>query len=328
MLLKVLQLGLLLSLMTVVVQCTPPNLHTRSAHDHHNNKERIDDAFDAHLQHVSEHQGDDDHELDHEAILGSRQKAAEFDGLSAEESKRRLKALVEKGGMDANGDGFVDKEELSNWVLKSFKNLAMEEGEDRLEEDDEDDNGLVSWEEYLKGSFDIDELSKDKGNRNELLEEDKVLWKAADINGDGFLDAQEFAAFHSPEEFEHMHDILVKQLLERRDHNKDGFIDFAEYISDERGEVPDARSEQYISEKDKFESNYDRNGDKKLDWSECLDWIVPNNTEIAENEAQHLITSADDDNDGRLSVQEIIDSHEVFVGSEATHFGEQLRDEL
>ncbi len=51
-------------------------------------------------------------------------------------------------------------------------------------------------------------------------------------------------------------------------------------------------------------------------------------SEIAENEAQHLITSADDDNDGRLSVQEIIDSHEVFVGSEATHFGEQLRDEL
>ncbi len=105
-----------------------------------------------------------------------------------------------------------------------------------------------------------------------------MLWKAADINGDGFLDAQEYAAFVSPEEFEHMHNILVKQLLERRDRNKDGFIDFAEYISDERGEVPDARSEQYISEKDKFESNYDRNGDKKLDWSECLDWIVPNNT--------------------------------------------------
>lgn len=105
-----------------------------------------------------------------------------------------------------------------------------------------------------------------------------MLWKAADINGDKALDAQEYAAFHNPEEFEHMHDILVKQLLERRDRNKDGFIDFAEYISDERGEVPDARSEQYISEKDKFESNYDRNGDKKLDWSECLDWIVPNNT--------------------------------------------------
>lgn len=62
--------------------------------------------------------------------------------------------------MDANGDGYVDKEELSAWVLKSFKNLAVEEGEDRLEEDDEDDNGLVSWEEYLKGSFDFDENSK------------------------------------------------------------------------------------------------------------------------------------------------------------------------
>lgn len=119
---------------------------------------------------------------------------------------------------------------------------------------------------------------QDINSRNELLEEDKVLWQAADVNNDGLLDAQEYAAFNSPEEFPHMHDILVKQLMTRRDRNKDGFIDFAEYISDERGEVPDGRSEQYLSEKEKFDKDYDRNGDKKLDWAECLDWIVPNNT--------------------------------------------------
>lgn len=51
-------------------------------------------------------------------------------------------------------------------------------------------------------------------------------------------------------------------------------------------------------------------------------------SEIAETEAAHLISSADTNQDGKLSVSEIVDSHEVFVGSEATHFGEQLRDEL
>lgn len=75
-----------------------------------------------------------------------------------------------------------------------------------------------------------------------------------------------------------MHEILVKQMLARRDRNRDGFIDFHEYISDERGELPDAKSEQFLSEKDKFENSYDTNGDHRLDFNECLDWIVPNNT--------------------------------------------------
>lgn len=145
--------------MACCVLCTPPNLHTRTyTHEHGLNKERVEDAFQSHVEHASTGQLDD-HELDHEAVLGSRQKAQEFDGLSAEESKHRLKLLVENG-MDANHDGYVDKSELSEWVLKSFKNLAIEEGEDRLEEDDDNDDGLVSWQEYLKGAFDYDEISK------------------------------------------------------------------------------------------------------------------------------------------------------------------------
>jgi len=51
----------------------------------------------------------------------------------------------------------------------------------------------------------------------------------------------------------------------------------------------------------------------------------------AETEANHLITSCDEDDDGRLSVDEIVNNHDVFVGSEATDFGErlnQMHDEL
>lgn len=217
------------------------------------------------------------------------------------------------------------------------------------------------------------------------------------MNNDNKLDAVEYAAFNSPEEFQHMHEILVRQMLARRDHNKDGVIDFNEFITDERGERLDPNSEQYLSEKDKFYNQYDLNHDQKLDFNECINWIVPNNTyvfffylfvlpyldlmshftitnfncmqvyheqsyqrkipyyfadcsgkrvfcllsfwlviftvfiynlyayrEIAENEAIHLITSADVDHDGKLSVNEIVDSYEVFVGSEATQFGRSL----
>lgn len=52
---------------------------------------------------------------------------------------------------------------------------------------------------------------------------------------------------------------------------------------------------------------------------------------MAETEADHLIDSADHNGDGKLSIQEIVDAHEVFVGSEATDFGDFLHrpdDEL
>lgn len=43
---------------------------------------------------------------------------------------------------------------------------------------------------------------------------------------------------------------------------------------------------------------------------------------MAEQEAEHLTIACDSDGDGKLSVQEIVDHHEIFVGSEATDYGE------
>lgn len=48
--------------------------------------------------------------------------------------------------------------------------------------------------------------------------------------------------------------------------------------------------------------------------------------ESAENEADHLIDSSDIDKDGKLTFEEIVDHYDIFVGSEATDFGEQLHN--
>lgn len=47
-------------------------------------------------------------------------------------------------------------------------------------------------------------------------------------------------------------------------------------------------------------------------------------SEIALNESLHLISMADTNHDNKLSIDEIVDNHDVFVGSEATDFGQQL----
>lgn len=47
---------------------------------------------------------------------------------------------------------------------------------------------------------------------------------------------------------------------------------------------------------------------------------------MAESEANHLISSSDDNNDKILSLDEILNHHDVFVGSEATDFGQHLEN--
>lgn len=51
----------------------------------------------------------------------------------------------------------------------------------------------------------------------------------------------------------------------------------------------------------------------------------------ADQEAEHLQVTADDDKDGKLSVDEIVKHFKLFTSSEATDFGEYLvkyKDEL
>ncbi|VDN27468.1 unnamed protein product [Gongylonema pulchrum] len=44
----------------------------------------------------------------------------------------------------------------------------------------------------------------------------------------------------------------------------------------------------------------------------------------AAEETKHLMSKADKDGDGRLSIDEILDESDLFVGSEATNHGENL----
>lgn len=54
-------------------------------------------------------------------------------------------------------------------------------------------------------------------------------------------------------------------------------------------------------------------------------WILPETDHVmAKEEARHLITTADDNKDGKLSEDEVVKNHETFVGSEATDYGRAL----
>ncbi|GLH15971.1 hypothetical protein R5R35_005642 [Gryllus longicercus] len=325
---------LLLVFITSFVSChSTPASHLHTQH-HHGSEREEDGGFSPRNSHHYDDDGGHHSEFDHEAILGSVKDAEEFDQLEPEEAKKRLRILLLK--MDLNSDELIERNELHAWILRSFKMLSEEESQDRFEDADENEDGKVTWKEYLSDSYglqdengqvieeDEDEENLDvRSDNSKLIQDDKIMFEAADRNKDGVLDNSEFVLFTHPEEHPEMLPLVLQQTLTDKDTDKDGFISFQEFIGDQ-GKKHD--KEWLISEKEKFDHEYDKDGDGRLNGPEILSWIVPSNDEIAEEEVSHLFASSDDNEDGVLSFQEILDHHQTFVGSEATDYGDHLHN--
>lgn len=301
--------------------------HDHGHHDHKNlNKEREGDgAYSPKDRDHFDVSGGHHNDFDHEAILGSVKEADEYDHLPPEEAKKRLSILITK--MDLTKDGFIDRNELKAWILRSFRMLSEEEATEKLEDADENQDGRLSWTEYLSDTYGVDSDDDDSLKFHEenlhLITEDREMWKAADKNGDDVLDFQEWLVFSNPEEHPEMLPIILQQTLKNKDQDNDGAINFQEFIGDQG---PQLTKEALQGEKYKFDEEFDKDKDGKLTGNEILSWIVPTNDEIADDEVLHLFAHSDDDHDDLLSYDEILQHHEVFVGSEATDYGDHLHN--
>jgi len=122
--------------------------------------------------------------------------------------------------------------------------------------------------------------------------------------------------------------MVVDETMEDIDKDKDGFLTLEEYIGDlwpeadrEKGEEPD-----YIkTEREQFGTFRDLNKDGKMDRDEVKQWILPPEYDHISAEAKHLMQESDLDKDSKLSVKEIVEKYDLFVGSQATDFGEALK---
>ena len=50
------------------------------------------------------------------------------------------------------------------------------------------------------------------------------------MDGNGYLDRNEFTAFMHPEEHEHMKDVIIDEAFEDMDKDRDGLITVDEYL--------------------------------------------------------------------------------------------------
>uniref|UniRef100_UPI002953DA6F reticulocalbin-3-like n=1 Tax=Panthera onca TaxID=9690 RepID=UPI002953DA6F len=123
-----------------------------------------------------------------------------------------------------------------------------------------------------------------------------------------------------------------QETLEDLDKNKDGYVQVEEYIADLYSAEPGEEEPAWVrTEREQFRDFRDLNKDGRLDGSEVGHWVLPPAQDQPLVEANHLLHESDTDKDGRLSKAEILSNWNMFVGSQATNYGEDLtrhHDEL
>lgn len=285
------------------------------------------------------HFEDDEHniEFDHDAFLG-KDEAKSFDQLTPAESARRLGIIYEK--IDEDKNGLVTEVELGKWIRHVQKKQVEKEANtqwlEHLASQHLESSSELRWSDYLRrtyGSTD-EELEAENHDDPERLENDnkdavardKRRWDLADIDGNGQLTKEEFTYFVHPEEAVHTRNVVIEETLEDIDKDHDGFISLKEYIDDTvDGEDGEEFDPAWIAdEEEDFREELDKNGDGKLDREEIEAWVMPNDYYSLVEEAKHLISEADSDKDGFLTKSEVVEKYELFVGSQATDYGEVL----
>ncbi|XP_009332853.1 PREDICTED: reticulocalbin-1 [Pygoscelis adeliae] len=275
------------------------------------------------------------------AIFALRVKClATVEALHRERRKKLLserRKIVDR--IDDNKDGYLTTEELKNWIKRVQKRYIYENVAKVWKDYDLNKDNKIAWEEYKQATYGYylenpEEFqdATDQHSFKKMLPRDERRFKTADLDGDLAATREEFTAFLHPEEFEHMKDIVVLETLEDIDKNEDGFVDQDEYIADmfaneEGGPEPD----WVITEREQFSDFRDLNKDGKMDKEEIQHWILPQDYDHALAEARHLVYESDVDKDQKLTKEEVLDNWNMFVGSQATNYGEDLtrnHDEL
>lgn len=246
---------------------------------------------------------------------------------------------------DNPSDGFVTVEELGAWHVKQGREANLHRTEREMEAVDTNHDGLLSLKEYLHDSSPGDEINVNLTDEsNEWMRNGVEQWPLTDLDGDGLLNIEEYKDFQNPEDSDNPKLIqwLRKQEIKNRDKDKDGKLSFDEFYSDLYNELRDFGEEDPIDTavrshvgKDPHESRthltdamevkmnrtkakfeeLDVNKDGFLTEDELVPVMVklnPGEKFFARQQAEHMVQQADENNDKKLSVEEMIKHPYVF----------------
>lgn len=270
----------------------------------------------------------------------------EFERRKEEDPKELLEDIFVRA--DTNNDSFLVHSELSHWIeAKIHQHINQAHAENYIlfaSVDVNPRNGLVSWEEYhqyflkQKGYSKIYAENHDKHHSGldrktkEAIMRDKAAWSEASRMNPEQLTVDEFLSFRHPESSHATILTLVEELFDKFDQNGDQILTEDEFAhlqlegdGDKSGETINQGEEDRRAE---FRAEIDKNKDGKADRRELLMYIDPINPRHAREEAETLIALADVNHDGALSLVEILNKMDLFLGSKMVDTAKSFHDEF
>ncbi|KAJ1687854.1 hypothetical protein LUZ63_019244 [Rhynchospora breviuscula] len=217
-------------------------------------------------------------------------------------------------------DGRVSAQELSAWHLNQGMKQMLHRTQREMQFHDKDKDGFISFSEYEPPAW-ASSLHDDKSG----------FWgeehfNASDVDGDGLLNITEFNEFLHPSEESNPKTTkwLCKEIIRQRDSDKDGKLDFKEFLSSMYENIKDLDQDHTASHdssdsrsKDLF-MQLDSNHDGYLSEDEVMPTIAklhPSEIHYAKDQAKYIMSVVDVDNDGFLSLKEMIDNEYAFYGT-------------
>ncbi|RXM28838.1 Reticulocalbin-1 [Acipenser ruthenus] len=160
-----------------------------------------------------------------------------------------------------------------------------------------------------------------------------------DGDKDGYVTTDELKSWINRVQKRYIYENVAKVWTDY-DLNKDNKISWDEYKKATYGyyladmfahEVEGPEPDWVKTEREQFADFRDTNKDGKMDKEEIRHWILPQDYDHAQAEARHLVYESDLNKDQLLTKEEILENWNMFVGSQATNYGEDLtknHDEL
>lgn len=237
-------------------------------------------------------------------------------------------------------DGHVSADELAHWNLQQAMKEVLHRMRREMELHDKDKDGLVSFKEYEPPSWSLS--LQDNDTLAEMGWWSEEHFNASDIDGDGFLNLTEFNDFQHPADSSNPKLIhwLTKQEIRERDKDKDGKLNFQEYfhgLFDSLRNYDEFHNESDTSETasaTKLFQDLDKDKDGFLSEDEIrpvIGTLHPSEHFYAKQQADYVLSQADADKDGRLSLQEMIEHPYVFYSAifsdddDEDHFHDEFR---